>query len=139
MNEVMVSKCEVKKAIFENHYNDMMEKVRKQTKLEDIKEEEFREVQPYFDEKSVVNGRMAFRIRSQMVKDIPGNFKNKFRVRGTESEGLACTDCVGGEILTQSHCLAFPAWSELREGLDMRNINDLVVFFRKLLVERAKV
>ena len=71
VNEQMVSKCDVKKAIFENHYNEMVEKVKKQTKLEDIKEDDFRELQPYFDDKSVDNGRMAFRIRSQMVKDIP--------------------------------------------------------------------
>ena len=139
VNEQMVSKCDVKKAIFENHYNEMVEKVKKQTKLEDIKEEDFRELQPYSDDKSVDNGRMAFRIRSQMVKDIPGNFKNMYRVRGTVKDGLTCPDCRGEEIMTQSHCLACPAWSELRQGLDITDINDLVVFFRKLLVERAKV
>ena len=41
--------------------------------------------------------------------------------------------------MTQSHCLAFPAWSELRGGLGVTKIDDLVVFFRKLLVEMAKV
>ena len=102
-------------------------------------DDDFRELQPYFDEKSVDNGRMAFRIRSHMVKDIPGNFKNMYRRRGTETDGLLCPDCGGEEILTQSHCLACPAWSELRQGLEMTNINDLVIFFRKLLVERAKV
>ena len=138
VNEQIVSKCEIKKAIFENHYSDMVEKVKKQTKLEDIKDEDFRDVQPYFDDKSVDNGRMAFRIRSQMVKDIPGNFKNMYRVRGTENDGLACPDCGGKEIMTQSHCLACPAWAEQRQGLEMTNINDLVVFFRRLLVEREK-
>ena len=43
VNEQMVSKCDVKKAIFENHYNEMIEQVKKQTKLEDIKEDDFRE------------------------------------------------------------------------------------------------
>jgi hypothetical protein len=51
-------------------------------------------------------------------------YKNKCRVKGTVSEGLVWPDCDMGEILTQSHCLT---------GLD------LAVFFRKLLVERAKV
>ena len=84
----------------------MVEKVKKQTKLEDIKEEDFRELQPYFDDKSVDNGRMAFRIRSQMVKDIPGNFKNMYWVRGTVKDGQTCPDCRGEEIMTQSHRLA---------------------------------
>ena len=50
-----------------------------------------------------------------------------------------CLDCQEGEIMTQSHCLTCTAWVELREGLDLTNIKDLVIFFRKLLVERSKV
>ena len=37
---------EVKKAIFENHYKEMVDTVKTKKKLEDIKEEDFREVQP---------------------------------------------------------------------------------------------
>ena len=59
VNDQIVSKCEIKKAIFENHYSDMIEKVKKQTKLEDIKDEDFRDVHPYFDGKSVYNGSRA--------------------------------------------------------------------------------
>ena len=139
MNDVNVPKSEVKKAIFEHHYKDMVEIVNKQTKLEAIKGEDFRNIQGYFDEKSVENSRMSFKIRSQMVPDIPGNFKNRYRVRGTENEGLVCDQCQEGEIFTQSHCLTCPAWAELREGLELSRISDLVSFFRKLLVERARV
>ena len=88
---------------------------------------------------SVENTRMGFMIRTQMVPKIPGNFKNKYRVRGTEREGLVCTECPEEEIMTQSHCLTCSAWSELREGLDLTLTGDLVKFFRKLLVEREKV
>ena len=41
--------------------------------------------------------------------------------------------------MTQDHCLECPAWEELRRGLEMSNIDDMVVFFRKLLLERAKL
>ena len=41
--------------------------------------------------------------------------------------------------MDQAHCLHCPAWSELRAGLDMTSIMDLVVFFRKLLTERARI
>ena len=63
-------------------------------------------------DKSVENGRLAFQIRSKMVKD---------------------------EILSQSHCLVCPAWKELREGLDLKQIKDLTIYFRRLLLERAKL
>ena len=139
VNSVNVQKSEVKRAIFEHHYRDMVEIVDKQTKLESIKGEDFREIPKYFEEKSIENSRMAFKVRSHMVPDIPGNFKNRYRVKGSENEGLICDQCQEGEIFTQSHCLTCPAWSDLRSGLELTNISDLVTFFRKLLVERAKV
>ena len=139
VNIVLVSKNEVKKAIFEHHYHDMINIIKNQSKLHTIKEDDFKEVQQYFNYKSVEKTRMAFMIRSQMVPEIPGNFKNKFRGRGTGSDGLACPYCMQGSVMTQSHCLACPAWSELRGGLDITKIDYLVVFFRKLLVEMAKV
>ena len=99
----------------------------------------FTEVQDYFNDKSVGNSRMAFKVKSQRVPEIPGNFKNRYKVKGTISEGLVCDHCQEGEIMTQSHCISCSAWSGLREGLDMTNIKDLVIFFRKMLEERAKV
>ena len=117
----------------------MMAIVGSKPKLEAIKGDDFTEVQEYFNDKSVANGRMAFKVRSQMVPDIPGNFKNRYRVKGTTSEGLMCDHCQEGEILTQSHCISCSAWSNLRDGLDLTCITDMVTFFRKLLVERAKV
>jgi hypothetical protein len=121
VNNMMVSKHEVKNAIFDHHYNDMVNIVNTKTKLDDIKGEDFREVQSYFNDKSVENTRMAFKVRTQMVPNIPGNFKNKYRVKGTEKEGLVCSHCQQGEILTQSHCLTCSAWAELRDGLDLTN------------------
>ena len=93
VNSVVVDKDEVKNAIFEHHYHEMVEEVKSKKKLENIKEDDFREVQQYFGDKSVENTRMGFMIRTQMVPKIPGNFKNKYRVRGTEREGLVCTEC----------------------------------------------
>ena len=39
------------------------------------KDDDFIEIQEYFRDKSVENTRMAFKVRSEMVPDIPGNFK----------------------------------------------------------------
>ena len=41
-------------------------------------------------------------------------------------------------LLDQSHCLECPAWEQLREGLNLKKIDDLVIFFRKMLAEMSK-
>ena len=142
LNDVNLTKATIKNAIFEHHYSDMKEALRKETgKLEPIKDEDFRKVQEYFSDKSVNKCRMAFEIRSQMVRDIPGNFKNKYRNKDASDSdsGLICKYCDVVVIMTQSHCVVCPAWQELRVGLDLTDIRDLVMFFRKLLEERTKL
>ena len=76
-----------------------------------------------------------------MLPDIPGNFKNKFRKKdcSDRDSGLVCKYCDAGDIMTQSHCAVCPAWQELRDGLDLTDIRDLVTYFRRLLEERAKM
>ena len=119
--------------------SEMVDIIKTKPKLDSIKDDDFREVQDYFKDKSVENVRLGFHIRTEMVDKIQGNFKNKFRVKGTVSDGLICTECLQGEILTQSHCLSCPAWDGIREGLDVNRISDLVNFLRRLLQEKAKV
>ena len=80
---------------------------------------------------------MAFKIRSHMVTEIPCNFKNKYKKKG--NDGLICAYCSENEEMDQSHCMRCPAWSELRKDLDLSSISDVVIFFRKLLTERARV
>ena len=86
----------------------MVKIVKTKSKLENMQDDDFHEVHKYFSDKSVENTRMTFRIHIQMVQDIPGNYKNKYKVKGTVSEGLVWSDCDTGEILTQSHCLTCP-------------------------------
>ena len=136
LNENMITKSLIKEAINAHHYGDMKKELEKSSKLEGVKNEDLREVQKYFQNKSVENGRLAFKIRSHMVQDIPGNFKNKFR---KNKDGLICSYCSEMEIMTQSHCVRCPAWTEQRAGLDLTNIDDMVVFFRKLLAERTRL
>ena len=46
-------------------------------KLNNIKEDDFTAVKVYFSDKCVANGRMAFKIKCQMLEDFLGNFNNK--------------------------------------------------------------
>ena len=127
--------AEIKNAVFNHHYKEMKEEVMKMKKLDPIKHEDFKEAQKYLYDKSIENGRMAFKVRTQMIETIPGNFKNKYK---KEKEKLKCTHCTLEQEMTQSHCLDCPAWGEIKKDLDITNINDLVKFFQRLLSERAK-
>ena len=137
INDFYMSKTEIRDAINNHHYQDVKKELEKSVKLESIKHEDFTTVQPYFSDKSVESCRMAFRVRTLMVKDIPGNFKEKFKKKGEEA--LICTYCDDKQIMTQSHCLSCSAWEELRRGLDLTNIRDLATFFRLLLKERERL
>ena len=77
VNKFKVAKEDIMDAIWNHHYCDIKKELEKSKKLNDIKHEDFSNVQDYFKVKSVETTRMAFKVRSKMVTDIPGNFKNK--------------------------------------------------------------
>ena len=115
----------------------MIEEVAKSKKMMKHKNDDFSQVQKYMLGKSVDNCRMAFRIRCEMVNDIKGNFKDKFKRLGGEA-ALKCDDCYSDNIQTQSHCLVCPHWEEIRRGLDLDNIDGVVTFFKRLLLEQSR-
>ena len=102
-------------------------------KLVEILAGDFAKSQSYFNDRSIKNGRMAFKIRSKMVEEIPANFKRMYK-----EEDQWCKFCQEQKLLDQSHCLECPAWEQLREGLNLKKIDDLVIFFRKMLAEMSK-
>ena len=84
-------------------------------------------------EKSVENIKMAFRIHRDMVQGLRGNYKNKNRRQGGE-QTLVCQDCLPNAIETKSPCLRR---ENIIVGLELHKIEDMVVFFHKLLLERT--
>ena len=134
MNKSNIPKAKIKEAIFYSYYESMKEEIGSSTKLEDIKNEDFLNIQPYFLDKSVENARLAFRIRTKLVKTIPGNFKNMYK---KNTEGLRCSHC-DEKVMTQSHCVSCPGMVELCDGLEMENIEGMVTFCRRLMKERSK-
>ena len=141
INCTEVAKTDIKEAIFYNHYNMMKMKLEESKKLHDIKDENFTQVQNYFNGKSVENGRLSFRIRCQMVDKTPGNFSSKYKrealAKGLQQEeGLVCNKCKDA-VMSQSHCLVCPGLREMREGLDIMEMADMVTFFWKLMKERT--
>ena len=75
-----------------------------------------------------------------MVEDIKGNFKfkDKYKIKGGE-EALYCKDCDCGEIQTQSHCLICPKWEDIRTGLELDKIEDMVKFLKKEREKKTKM
>ena len=73
LNSNVVTKEEIKDAIWNHHYIDLKEELSKSKKLSDIKNEDFTKVQSYFNGKYLESTRMAFRVQSHMVPEIPGN------------------------------------------------------------------
>ena len=82
VNEVVVSKEEIKDAIWNHHQSDIQMELNNSKKLNDVKDEDFSKVQAYFENKSVENTRMAFKVRSKMVADIPGISNRNTNKRG---------------------------------------------------------
>ena len=114
INKYNVGKKEIQQAVYEAHYKAMLNLFEKSKKLQDIKNDNFRGMQSYFNDKNLANSRMKFKIRTKMVEKIPGNFKNRYKF---SESGLNCSSC---KIeLTQAHCALCPARAELRQGLDM--------------------
>ena len=135
VNEVSLPKTVIKKAVFDHHHTEMKAEVMSMKKLDQIKNDDLIQVQGYFENKSIENARMSFKLRSQMLENIPGNFKNKFK---KDEEKLKCQHCDLSEVMTQSHCVECTAWTDLKKDLDLTKIDDLVKFFQRLLLERAK-
>ena len=73
---------DIGKAVLEHHNKELVEEVLQSKKMKEHKNDNFKHVQEYFKDKSLYNCRMAFRIRSEMVKDIKGNFSDKYRRKG---------------------------------------------------------
>ena len=137
INDCEISAREIKQAVFDHHYAEIKSKISSSKKMMSHKDENFKEVQDYMRGKSVENIRVAFRIRCEMVQEIRGNYKDKYRRKGGEAAVL-CPECPAQETETQSHCLVCPRWEDIRRGMDLTKIEDMVVFFQKLLTERMK-
>ena len=141
VNHNIVKKEDIKEAVFWNHYVDMKEEMDKFSKLEKIKHEDFRTEQEYMKDKSIEKIRSQFRIRTKLVAMFKDNFRNKHRTlpRGEEDEdqGLLCGDCEGSRD-TQAHCLVCPAWELAREGLNFTFVEDMVLYFRRVLEGREE-
>jgi hypothetical protein len=133
INHYQMRKEEVQKAIAASHYQEMMSQFEGSKKLQDIKNDDFWKMQPYFNDSNLQNACMKFKIRTQMLEKIPGNFKNKYRM---VEKGLQCN--LSDDQMTQNHCKVCPARVALRQDLDLEDLDDLVTYFKSILSDIPK-
>ena len=116
-------------------------------KCEEIKHEDFREVQQYMKNLSIESARMKFSLRAKMF-NCRANMHGKY---DKEDRGCpACTmargreDRLEGEVEgrveeeSQSHLSVCPQYAHLRLGLDITTIEGMVSYFQSVLKERDK-
>ena len=130
INKFNIDKKQLKTAIFEAHYQDMLSQFEHSKKLKDNKDDSFRGLPEYFHDRNLSNARMKFKIRTKMVENVPVNFKNRYRYTKI---GLNCVHC--NVELSQNHLVICPERSNMRQGLDMSKLDDLVTYFRRYLTE----
>ena len=103
INKLKVSKTVIQKAVEKSHWEDMMSQFDHSSKLQDIKNYDLKNIQPYFNDKNIENSRIKFKIRTKMLEKVPGNFKNKYK---NAENGIQCDLCL--EDMTQNHCVVCP-------------------------------
>ena len=132
LNKVMLDKEKITEAVLYHDYKEKKEDMEKYKKLEDIKHEDFRYLPDYMlKEKSVDKVRLAYRIRSKMVNDIKSNFKN------SHQSSLSCDWCDSGAVESQCHVTVCDGWEEERRGLNLGVMEDMVVFFQRILKRKS--
>ena len=131
ISEKEVAKDRLEEAIYYHSYKEMKMEISELEKLEYIKNDNFTELPEYMKEKSLEKARMAFRIRSKMVQNIKMNFKGSYK------NNLCCDKCGDEELETQCHVMVCQGWEDVRAGLDMTRMEDMVIFISRLLEEKG--
>ena len=104
------------------------------TSLNTLEETECFRKQPYIDELPLANARTKFSHRAKMF-NVAFNFKNQ----GDNAQNLwKCSSCQSS-IETQEHVLFCPAYSQLRQGKDLKSDRDLTDYLMKVLIIREKL
>ena len=53
--------------------------------------------------------------------------------------GLICDSCPSLQVESQTHVLVCDGYQKLRQGLDLNKQDDLIKYFREVLVQRDKM
>ena len=131
INQNDVPKWMIRQAVTKHHAEEAKEEMGK--KLRNIKDEEIGKVKDYMGTHCITDCRLQFRIRTNMV-DLKANMKGRYR--DGDYSCLGCGD--KATVEDQSHVLRCPAYGDSRQGLDMNKEEDVVKYFKKVMMLRMK-
>ena len=123
----------VKKEARNQNSKSLSTQIKKSSKLEKMKNEEYKE-KPYLTEMSMHSARMHFKIRSRMFP-CKMNFLNDPKNRADMWRCDSCRTCID----SQSHILYCPAYQELRVGKSLSSDQDIVTYFKEVMEIRTKL
>ena len=131
VNHNDVPKWMIKQAVTKHHAAEAHEQMGE--KLKDINDEEIVKVKDYMETHCITDCRLQFRIRTNMV-DLKANMKGRYR--DLDYSCLGCGD--KATVEDQSHVLRCPAYKDSRQGLDLNKDEDVVKYFKKVMILRMK-
>lgn len=83
---------------------------------------------------NISDARLKFKIRTEMIEA-----KFNYKHDPINSACLWRCDSCQSSIDTQDHIMWCPSYSELREGKNIKNDNDLIEYFQKVMKIREKL
>ena len=131
LNDCDVPKWKIRDAIDRHHAVEAKEQMGK--KLNEIKDEEIGKPRDYMMTRCISDCRLQFRIRTNMV-ELKANMKG--RCKDGDYSCLGCGDKT--TIENQSHVTRCPAYADIRKGLNLEKNEDLVKYFRQVMLTRMK-
>ena len=101
-------------------------------KLEDEKNKDFIKLASFMEGKCLEDIQIAFLIKCKIVKNIIMNYYNSFI-------NLVCEKCQTGRNESQCHAMECTGWQENRSGLNLAMLEDMLIFFKRILEDKDKV
>ena len=113
---------------------DLIESMKGMSKVKELAKEDF-ERKDYIKKKNIYDARLMFKLRSKMLEvkmnhlSDPKYSKDLWR----------CDSCKSGALETQTHVLYCSAYSSLRDGKDLDDMDQFVKYFSDVLKIRSKL
>ena len=132
----------VKEEMYQMNKEDLIRDSICLKKIGYTREDKFRR-QSYLSEMNVLDARLMFKIRTNMVPTVQMNFMSD---AGFEENLWTCSGCshlsssvsvIHGNRDTQQHIVTCPGYTSLRDGRNLNCESDLVNYFRDVLKVRS--
>ena len=147
-------KSKVKEIVFKRNKDNLVQMSKKYKKVgpDSIPPGPLK-MKSYFNELSISDSRLRFKIAAKMTPRVACNFKNdpRFKLAGwlcvgcpqARTSPLPATADLSAhsppsppQLDTQQHITTCPGYADLREGLDLQTDRDLVKYFRQVIERR---